>query len=383
MQNKITIITSGHPPFDERIFWKFGLSFIKRNYSVQIICSTADIDKEVNGINIKGFSDKNITKKEKISRLLNTLKIVNPNIIICCEPLTILPAFIFKKKYSKKCKIISDITEWYPENITSKMKGFKKALAYIFLCCLNICLTNLADALIIGEITKKRRYDFISSFKKKVIIGYYPVLSLFEYSPPPFEGKNLTLCYAGLVSFQRGIKTLVKVACLLAERHNNINIRVKIVGKFQSPVEEKEFDDIALKSASIKIEKSGWTEYSNISNLIKDTDICFDLREWNFIYNNSLPIKVFEYMAAGKPFMFSDIRPIRKELGEITCGFLVDPSDKEEIIKNIEAYINTPALLKQHSENGRTIIENRKNWERESDKLTSFIEGLINAEQSR
>jgi glycosyltransferase involved in cell wall biosynthesis len=168
---------------------------------------------------------------------------------------------------------------------------------------------------------------------------------------------------------------------MLAERHKDINIRVKIVGKFQSPEEEKEFDDIALKSASIKIEKSGWTEYSNISNIIKDADICFDLRERNFIYSNSLPIKIFEYMAAGKPFIFTDIRPIRKELGEITCGFLVDPSDKDEIIKSIETYMKTPALLKQHSENGRNIIETRNNWERESDKLIPFIEGLINAEQ--
>jgi glycosyltransferase involved in cell wall biosynthesis len=258
------------------------------------------------------------------------------------------------------------------------MKGLKKVLAYILLTFLNTCLTNLADALIIGEITKQRRYDLICLFKKKIIIGYYPVHGLFKYSPPQFDGKNLTLCYAGLVSFQRGVKTLVEIARMLAERHKNINIKIKIVGKFQSPVEEKEFDDIASKSTNIKIEKSGWTEYSNISNLIKDADICFDLRERNFIYNNSLPIKIFEYMAAGKPFIFSDIRPIRKELGEITCGFLVDPADKEEIVKKVEAYISTPALLKQHSENGRKIIENGKNWECESEKLISFLEQLSN-----
>ena len=162
--------------------------------------------------------------------------------------------------------------------------------------------------------------------------------------------------------FQKGIKTL--------------SVRIKIVGKFQSASEEKEFDTITQENTNVTVEKLGWTEYNNISNLIKDADICFDLRERNFIYNNSLPIKIFEYMAAGKPFIFTDIRPIRKELGEISCGFLVDPADKEEIIKTIEQYISNPLLLKQHSKNGREIIENRKNWESESEKLISLIETI-------
>jgi glycosyltransferase involved in cell wall biosynthesis len=256
------------------------------------------------------------------------------------------------------------------------MTGLKKFSSYIALTLLNIVLNNLSDALIIGEITKQRRYDFISPYKRKIIIGYYPVLRFFEYSPPEFDGKNFTLCYAGLVSFQRGIKTLVEIANLLAEKIKNINIKIKIIGKFQSSVEENEFNELIKESINITIEKAGWTEYNNISNLIKNVDICFDLRDRNFIYNNSLPIKIFEYMAAGKPFIFSDINPIRNELGEINCGFLVDPNDKKEIAQKIEEYIFNSELLKQHAKNGRAIIENGKNWEKESEKLISFMEQL-------
>jgi glycosyltransferase involved in cell wall biosynthesis len=376
MKSKIAIITSGHFLFDERIYWKFGLTLFGNGYDVYIISSTEDNKLSVNGINIIGFPGNNLTKKEKISRLLKELLYISPNFIICCEPITILPSYIFKKRHNNNCKIICDITEWYPENITSKKTGLKKFLAFIFLTLFNIILNNLSDALIIGEVTKQRRYDIISPFKKKIIIGYYPVLRFFAYSPPEFDGKNLTLCYAGLVSFQRGIITLVEIAELLSEKFKNINIKVKIIGKFQSSVEEKEFDDIVTKSTNITIEKSGWTEYNNISNLIKEVDICFDLRDRNFIYNNSLPIKIFEYMAAGKPFIFSDIKPIRTELGEINCGFLVDPVDKKEIALKVEEFILNPGLLKLHAKNGRAIIENGKNWEKESEKLISFLEQL-------
>ena len=145
----------------------------------------------------------------------------------------------------------------------------------------------------------------------------------------------------------------MEIANLLSEKFKNVNIKVKIIGKFQSSVEENEFIDIINKNTNIIIEKSGWTEYANISNLIKDVDICFDLRDRNFIYNNSLPIKIFEYMAAGKPFIFSDIKPIRTGLGEINCGFLVDPADKNEIVLRIEEYILNPGLLKHHAKNGQ------------------------------
>ena len=378
MQSKIAIITSGHSPFDERIYWKFGLTLSGKGYEVYIISSMEDNEKSVDGINIIGFSGNNLAKNEKISRILKELIFISPNFIICCESITILPSYIFKERYNNKCKIICDITEWYPENITSKMTGLKKFSTFMVLTMLNAALINLSDALIIGEVTKQRRYDFISPYKKKIIIGYYPVLRFFEFSPPKFDGKNLTLCYAGLVSFQRGIKTLVEIANLLSEKFKNVNIKVKIIGKFQSSVEENEFIDIINKNTNIIIEKSGWTEYANISNLIKDVDICFDLRDRNFIYNNSLPIKIFEYMAAGKPFIFSDIKPIRTELGEINCGFLVDPADKNEIVLRIEEYILNPGLLKHHAKNGRAIIENGKNWEQESQKLISFLEQLTN-----
>jgi len=54
-KKKICILTSGHPPFDERIFWKFGNSIKNAGYDVSIICSTQNIIKEVDGINIIGF----------------------------------------------------------------------------------------------------------------------------------------------------------------------------------------------------------------------------------------------------------------------------------------------------------------------------------------
>ncbi len=382
MKNKkIAIITSGHSPFDERIYWKFGLSLSKNNFIVNIFCSTEVITKNENNISVIGFSSKKINKWDKIAKFILLLKSFSPDIIICCEPLTILPAFLYKIFTNRKCKIISDITEWYPENVAFKFTGIKKYFIYIPLFLLNIFLTNLAGALIIGELTKKKRYNIISPFKKKVIIGYYPVLSFFNFAPPKFDGENLTLCYAGLVNFTRGILQLLEIAKKLSEKHSALKIKVKILGNFSSGKEEKIFTELLPNYQDIIIEKIDRTDYKNMSQVIGNADICFDLRINNFIYNNSLPIKIFEYMACGKPFIFSDIKPIRKELDIINCGFLVNPNNGQEIIEKIELYLNDKELLLSHSKNGRTIIESGKNWEKESEKLIVFLNQLCNSKQ--
>ncbi|MHB8339485.1 MAG: glycosyltransferase [Ignavibacteriaceae bacterium] len=375
MKIKIAIVTSGHPPLDERIFYKFGKSLSDADNAVEIICSSQEINEMKDGISITGFNGSHLGKKEKILMLYDMILSFNPSVIICCEPLPVFSAYKFKTG-NPKCKIILDITEWYPENLATKIKGIKKYFYYLFYYLFNFTAVSLSDSLIIGEITKKMRYNFMAPLKGKTIIGYYPVLHYFNYSSPPFNGTDLTFCYAGLINFQRGIITIYEVTKKIKEKYPRLNITLKLVGRFERVEEEIYFDALAKDNKSITIDRVGWTSYNRISEYLQNVDICFDLRARNFIYNNSLPIKIFEYMACGKPFIFSDIKPIRKEFGDNICGFLVDPSNQNEVISSIEKYIIDKNLLLTHSINARKLIENGRNWEEESKKLFNLVNSL-------
>jgi glycosyltransferase involved in cell wall biosynthesis len=377
MKKKISIITSGHPYYDERIFYKFARSLNKNGYEVSIICSTveSEMDSVKDNNRIIGFNGSNLKKFVKLNKFEECLRNIKPDVIICCEPLPIFAASKIRKE-NKFVKIIYDVTEWYPENVAFKLTGFKRYTTYILLFFLNIIASNLSDSIIIGEIGKKKRYELIAPLKRKKIISYYPVLEFFKYSLPILNNKMLVLCYAGLLKFDRGLNQILEIAERIAKKHNNLLVTLKLIGKFNSSEDENSFKDRIKTIEKVNVEIVGWCEYPNISNHFANVHLCFDLRERNFIYNNSLPIKIFEYMACGKPFIFTDIKPIRDEIDFTKCGFLVNPNDLEEIIMKIEKYFENKELLDQQSKNARSLVETKYNWEYESLKLLGLINSL-------
>lgn len=375
-KKRICLVTSGHPPFDERIFWKFAKSLTEAGYSVSIICSTEELNKIVDGIIITGFDGFSYPKKKKIETFYNLINKFNPDLIICSEILPVFAALRFSK-IKEFTKIILDITEWVPENVAFKFNGLKRWVKYFQLLLPYIYILQKVDHLIIGEVTKKKRYDFLVGSKPKTIIGYYPILKYFNYKKPNLSEAEITFGYAGVLTFERGIVNLLKASVSIANKFPEKKLKLLLFGRFTYKNEEVEFKQMISSIINLEVEFSDWTDYDKMSSVIERMDICFDLRVRYFIYSNSLPIKIFEYMACGKPFIYSDIKPIRNEIDYERFGILVNPDDQTEIIKAMETYLNKPEIAIQHSVNARKLIEDGKNWENESKKLIELINKLL------
>ncbi len=369
---RISILTSGHPPFDERIFWKFAKSLSSAGYETSVLCSTQKINIVIDKILIKGFNSVVLSKNSKIVQLFTLLESFEPDLIICSEMLPVFAALRYKK-IKRNVKIILDVTEWYPENVAFKFKGIRRWLKYFQLLLPYIFVLQKVDHIIIGEQRKKRRYDLLAFNKPKTIIGYYPVLKFFNYKKPDLSKDEIVFGYAGVLTFERGITNLLRITNTVAQKYQNKKIKLLIFGKFTNQNEEKEFHQLLLKYKSIEVEFVDWMDYDKMSIVIERMDICFDLRKKNFIYSNSLPIKIFEYMACGKPFIFSDIEPIRDEIDISKHGILLNPDNDDEVINAIEKYLQNPDLAQCYSDNSRRIIEEEKNWENESVKLIELI----------
>ncbi len=93
-------------------------------------------------------------------------------------------------------------------------------------------------------------------------------------------------------------------------------------------------------------------------------------------YKDALPVKMFEYMAAGIPVIASDF-PLWREIVEGNeCGICVDPLDEKQIAEAIQYLVDHPEEAKRMGDNGRRAIEQKYSWEMEAKKLIAMYEGF-------
>jgi len=377
MKKKVSIVTSGHPYYDERIFYKFARSLNKNGYEVSIICSTvdSDIDLVKDNIHIIGFDGSNLKKSEKVNKFFDHLSSIKPDVIICCEPLPILAAHKIQSE-RKNVRIIYDITEWYPhQNMLINFGRTKRIINYIYLFLFNVYAASLCDHLIIGEISKAIPYKIFLPFLKKTIIGYFPPYEYFEYSPPPSDTNTFTICYVGIINKERGIFTFLEVLKRVKILNPKLNFKAKVIGDFENESIKYKVSEFIISNKDLDVEFTGWISYDKLSEHLKDVDIFFDLREKNFVYEHSFPIKIFEFMACGKPVIYSNVKPLVKFKEINQFGFLVNPTDIDLICKKISLYLENPLLLQKHSQAARSLFEEKYNWE----KIEKLLLGIIEA----
>jgi glycosyltransferase involved in cell wall biosynthesis len=94
-------------------------------------------------------------------------------------------------------------------------------------------------------------------------------------------------------------------------------------------------------------------------------------------YLDALPVKMFEYMAAGIPVIASDFPLWREIVLGNQCGLCVDPMDPASIAKAIDYLMLHFDEARQMGENGRRAVLARYNWSVEEAKLLSYYKNLL------
>ena len=93
-------------------------------------------------------------------------------------------------------------------------------------------------------------------------------------------------------------------------------------------------------------------------------------------YINSQPTKIYEYMAAGLPFICSDFPRWTEIADNSHAGFCVDPSDLSCITALINRLLEDRALAEKMGRAGREYMVSHYTWDREGEKLVSLYNSI-------
>ena len=142
---------------------------------------------------------------------------------------------------------------------------------------------------------------------------------------------------------------------------------------------EIENEEISKKIRSINkdsINYLGVLKRNQIVALISKSKVGLVLLHPTPNHLNSLPVKMFEYMAGGIPVIASDFKVWKEIIEGNNCGICVDPLDLNAIQNAIQFLVENESQRSKMGENGQNAIRNKYQWETEFKKLQNVYEKL-------
>jgi len=205
-----------------------------------------------------------------------------------------------------------------------------------------------------------------------IVVHNYPDLRMLPNSSAPKEKNEKVLVYVGGISKLRGAVEMVQALDYLAHVEG---LRLDLIGRFEPPELERELR--ALRGYQ-HVCLFGWLPWKSAWERAQLAFAGMVLFHPAPNHTNSLPNKLFEYMAIGLPVIASNF-PLWREIVEgNNCGICVDPLNPKAIAEAIEYLLTHPEEARKMGENGRRAVVEKYNWEREARKLLSLYDKLCN-----
>lgn len=369
---KVLFLTTAHKYNDDRIFYHQAVELVKQDFDVKICSLSSDFQGVINGIEIESYSILEQSAKQKEDTFLRICNDFQPDSIICSEPLAVIAARKFQK--IRKANIIYDITEWYPSfRMLQPYSWLSKPFHFIKFFLIQFYAGFLSTHFIFGEDSKKFPLAYLFPLKKNLMLPYYPDDIYIEKSINKITQNRITLCCTGRISKEDGIDYFFEAIDLVRKKKPGLEISILIVGAPKRDSDALHFDQLLEKYNWENISIVKPTSFETFTRAYSDADICFDLREKNFEYNNCLPIKLFYYAASGKPVIYTNLKAIRKHINVPEFGYLVEPENSEMIADLIINYTENPDLYEKHARNARINFEERFNWSIISQRFVDFV----------
>lgn len=113
----------------------------------------------------------------------------------------------------------------------------------------------------------------------------------------------------------------------------------------------------------------GNIQYAEVPRYISSMDICLLPFDDSAVALNSLPLKLFEYMACEKPVISTHIPGVKRAAGDLPLYF----TTSKDLENRLLVFQENRELIKQLGEVGRTLVEMNYSW----DSIGSIFEKVL------
>ena len=186
------------------------------------------------------------------------------------------------------------------------------------------------------------------------------------------EGNNI-IFYTGTLDKVRSLEIMIYAFSKIKLHHPNS--KLLIVGEGDGKT------NLMNLASKIKMEDdiifTGKVTYNEVPKYIEISDICISPIPPLDFYKISSPLKVYEYMAMGKPIVANEEIPDHKDsIMDSNAGILV-PYDSDSFAKAIMHLLDNPEIALNMGINGKAWSLTNANYKKASEKLEIAFQKLI------
>lgn len=356
---KVCHMTSAHPPEDVRILHKECASLAAAGFEVYLVERGESYEKK--GVHVVGVGEIPQSRRKRMTE--GTKKVYETALSLDCDIYhlhdpELLPVGLKLKKKGKK--VIFDSHEDVPATILDKgwIPGpLRKAVAALYTVYETRAIGRL-DALVAATPYIARQFE--GRAKRSVAVSNFPMLDDIVFHEKDFSRCDPIVCYAGGITELRG-------ESIMRNAMQSVEADLLLAG-------DHEIEDIPNGTHSIrylgKLDRAGVNELYGKSVI----GLCLLTPAHNYV--NSQPVKMFEYMAAGLPFVCSDFPLWRGFAEESGAGFCVDPYDTGAIRAAIRRLLDDRKLAEEMGRKGRECVMARYSWANEEKTLLDLYDQI-------
>jgi glycosyltransferase involved in cell wall biosynthesis len=352
---------------DPRIFWKECRSLAAAGFPVTLVAPAAP-GGVMDGVTMRAIS----ARRSRLSRMLfgpwealRAGRAAEGRVFHLHDPELLSVGWVLK---AIGCRVVYDAHEDVPRQVLAKywIPRWMRGVVGKVVGVVERLSVKLFDGVVVATPTVGERFRTAAT----VLVRNYPIHQ--EFGPGlPYRERPLAVTYVGVLVPERGLWTMLEAAPLLRKANKATLV---LAGRFGSAELER---SARAHPGWPSVDFRGWLGRTAVTELLGTSRVGLVPLHPTPAYRTSLPVKMFEYMAAGVPVVASDF-PLWRGIVEATgCGVLVEPGDAGRLAETIGALLSDPVAAEAMGRRGRQAVQREYSWEEEARTLVAFYDTLL------
>ena len=211
----------------------------------------------------------------------------------------------------------------------------------------------------------------IGAYNDLAVVPNYPELDLLDglsSKPCDCESGPVRFIYVGSLDDDRAIVESIEAFKLL--RADGVDLTLELVGPVYSE-RIKESIDSALEGYA-EFSFSPRMPYLDAMERVAESHVGLLIVHRGKSKEESSPLKLFEYMALGKPQIASDFKAWREILDRGPCALYVDPENVTQIAEKMKEFCENRSMIIELGSKAREVSKSFQWGASEKEMLTLY-----------